>query len=65
MGVVAARAAGAAMLRAALDLTVALRGDLTRPKVLMRGVLSTLLGMRGDARDALPIPEVTALPPRW
>ncbi len=46
-------------------LSVALRGDLTRPKVLMRGVLSTLLGMRGDARDALPIPEVTALPPRW
>jgi hypothetical protein len=43
-------------------LSVALRGDLARPKVLMRGVISTLLGLRGDARDALPIPEITTLP---
>jgi hypothetical protein len=46
-------------------LSVAVRGDLARPEVVMRGILSTILGMGRNGGPALPLPEVTPLPPRF
>jgi hypothetical protein len=45
-------------------LSVAIRGDMSRPEVVLRNPLSAIFGLGGRER-ALPLPAYTPLPPRF
>jgi hypothetical protein len=45
-------------------LSVAIRGDMSRPEVILRNPLSAIFGL-GEAERALPLPGYTPLPPRF
>ena len=45
-------------------LSISIRGDMARPRVLLRTPLSELLGTFSDFR-ALPLPDISELPERF
>lgn len=46
-------------------LAVSIRGDMARPQVILRGLLSALVGVQGGEDQALPLPKASSLPVRF
>jgi hypothetical protein len=46
-------------------LSVQIRGDMSRPEVILRNPLSRMFSGRGAGRPQLPLPDFASLPPRF
>ncbi|MFT5050854.1 MAG: hypothetical protein ACI8QZ_002260 [Chlamydiales bacterium] len=46
-------------------LRISIRGDMSRPKVILKGILSRLVAKVGDGPPELPLPGYSALPDRF